>query len=291
MVILAAGATLSTKLIPPTKRSGLVERMALTTRIEKALDHRLVLVRAPAGYGKTSVIGQVYSAMAQRGLRVGWISLDESDKDVGHFLTYLVEVGRRAGLVFGHALSTLLGSGASIPSDTLRTLVLNDLASVQGELYIFLDDYHLVSDDEIRELVNAILRAPLSNLRFVIASRTENHLPLSRLRVLGQLYEIDASDLMFTDQEVGEFLEKVCDLALNGAQISRLREETEGWAASLQMAGIAMRGLTDIDQFLDRFTGEHKSIGDFLGDEVLRRQPPELQEFLIATSILKRFRA
>lgn len=291
MVILAAGATLSTKLIPPTKRSGLVDRQPLTSRIENALEHRLILLRAPAGYGKTSVIGQVYAAMAQRGLRVGWISLDESDKDVGHFLTYLVEVGRRAGIQFGHALATLLGSGASIPSETLRSLVLNDLASVQDEVYVFLDDYHLVADDEIRELVNAMLRAPLSNLRFIIASRTENQLPLSRLRMLGQLYEIDASDLMFSDQEVAEFVEKVCGLPLNGTQVSRLREETEGWAASLQMAGIAMRGLSDIDQFLDRFSGEHKSIGDFLGDEVLRRQPPELQEFLIATSILKRFSA
>lgn len=291
MVILAAGATLKTKLIPPTKRSGVVERRILTARIQNALDHRLILLRAPAGYGKTSVLGQVYASMAQQGLRVGWIGLDESDKDVGHFLSYLVEVGRRAGIPFGNALSTLLGSGASIPDETLRTLVLNDLANLQEDVYVFLDDYHLLADDEIRDLVNAILRAPLSNLRLIIASRTENQLPLTRLRVLGQLFEIDAGDLMFSDAEVAEFVENVCGLPLNGAQVTRLREETEGWAASLQMAGIAMRGLSDIDKFLDRFTGEHKSIGDFLGDEVLRGQPAGVQEFLIATSILKRFSA
>lgn len=281
--------TLNTKLIPPRKRSALIEREQLTEKLVRVRDHRLLLICAPAGYGKTSVLIQAHAQLRRESLSVGWISLDDGDKDLSRFILYLIDAVRRSGLKFGHALTTLLGTGASLPMDTLKTLILNELAALDQEVYLILDDYHLVSDAEIRDLVNAILLSPVQQLRLLISSRTLNELPVSRLRALGQIQEVEVADLTFSEREVSDFVSKVRGAPLSAAQVARLRDETEGWAASLQMAGIALRGVDEVDGFLDRFSGEHKSVGDFLGEEVLQRQPPELQEFMTLTSILPRF--
>ena len=285
----AFGTTLSTKLIPPTKRSALIERAHLRSRIEGFTDQRLLLACAPAGYGKTSVLGQAYAQLKAAGRNVGWISLDENDKDLSAFVAYLVEAARRAGLRFGQTLSAVIATGATLPSDALRALLLNELSTLDQDLFLFLDDYHLVGAPEIRELVNALLLSPLRQLRLLIATRTHNELPLSRLRALGEVYELDIADLSFNAREIGEFVTRISGVALSGEQVERLRLGTEGWAVSLQMAGIALHGANNVDCFLDQFSGEHKSIGDFLGEEVFRRQTPELQEFLMATAILQRF--
>ncbi len=283
------GTTLSTKFVPPTKRNALVERPELMGRFLRARDLRLQLVCAPAGYGKTSVLAQAFTRLSEAGHKVCWVSLDESDQDLSRFILYLVDAIRQTGTRFGQGLSTLLGSGVSVPGDTLKTLLLNELAGLDQEVHIFLDDYHAVLAHDIRELIAALMLSPVRLLHFLIGSRTPNELPVSRLRALGQVHEVEIADLMFTESEVSEFVGTVRGSPLSGNQVTRLREETEGWAASLQMAGIALRGICDVDTFLNGFTGAHKSIGDFLSDEVLRRQSAELQEFLIGTSILKRF--
>lgn len=283
------GTTLSTKFVPPTKRNALVERPELMARFMQARELRLQLVCAPAGYGKTSVLAQAFVRLADCGHKVCWVSLDEGDQDLSRFILYLVDAIRQTGIRFGQGLSTLLGSGVSVPGDTLKTLLVNELAGLDQEVHIFLDDYHLVLGHDIRELIAALMLSPVRTLHFLVASRTPNELPVSRLRALGQVHEVEIADLMFTQSEVSEFVGTVRGSPLSDTQVTRLREETEGWAASLQMAGIALRGIGDVDTFLNGFTGAHKSIGDFLSDEVLRRQSAELQEFLIATSILRKF--
>ena len=283
------GTTLSTKFVPPTKRNALVQRPELMARFLRARDLRLQLVCAPAGYGKTSVLAQAFTRLAEGGHKVCWVSLDEGDQDLSRFILYLVDAIRQTGIRFGQGLSTLLGSSVSVPGDTLKTLLLNELAGLDQEVHVFLDDYHVVPGQDIHELIAALLLSPVRALHFLVASRTPNELPVSRLRALGQIHEVEIADLMFTESEVSEFVGTVRGTPLSGTQVTRLREETEGWAASLQMAGIALRGIGDVDTFLNGFTGAHKSIGDFLSDEVLKRQSAELQEFLIATSILKRF--
>lgn len=283
------GTTLATKLIPPAKRSGLIERPQLVARLEALVEHRLVLACAPAGYGKTSVLAQAWQQHEAAGRCVGWISLDENDKDLSCFVTYVVDAARRAGLRFGQTLSAVIGSGAALPAEALRALVLNELATLDRDLYLFLDDYHLVGDTEIRELVNAVLLSPLPRLHLLIATRTRNELPVGRLRALGAIHEIELADLAFSEREVGEFVTRISGVPLSAAQITRLHSGTEGWAVSLQMAGIALHGSSNVERFLDQFTGEHRSIGDFLGEEVFRRQPPELQQFLMATALLRRF--
>lgn len=287
--MVSLGTTLATKLIPPTKRSALVDRRHLISRIEGLVEQKLLLACAPAGYGKTSVLAQAYLQLRASGRNVAWISLDENDKDLSCFVAYLVDSARRAGLRFGRTLSAVIGAGATLPADALKALLLNELAALDHDLFLFLDDYHLIGDPEIRDLVNSVLLAPLHRVHLLIATRTHNELPVCRLRALGAIYEFEIADLAFSEQEVGEFVTKISGVHLNRDQVARLRNGTEGWAVSLQMAGIALHGSSNVDCFLDQFSGEHKSIGDFLSEEVFRRQPADLQEFLMGTSLLQRF--
>ena len=283
------GTTLTTKLIPPTKRSGLIERPQLTSRVEGLAEQKLVLACAPAGYGKTSVLAQAWSQFQAAGRGVGWISLDENDKDLSAFVRYLVDAVRGAGLRFGQTLSAVIGTGTALPADALQALVLNELSTLDRDLHLFLDDYHLVGDPGIRGLVNTILLSPLPRVHLLIATRTHNELPVHRLRALGAIHAFEIADLAFSEREVGEFVTRISGVPLSEVQVARLRSSTEGWAVSLQMAGIALHGSSNVDRFLDQFSGEHRSVGDFLGEEVFRRQPPALQEFLMATSLLRRF--
>ena len=283
------GATLATKLIPPSKRSGLIPRAHLLRLIEGFINQKLLLACAPAGYGKTSTLGQAYLQFKAIGRNVGWISLDENDKDLSAFVGYFVEAARRAGLCFRRPFANTIGSGVNLPPDALKALLLNELVALDQDLFLFLDDYHLVADLEIRDLVNTLLLSPLHSLHLLIATRTHNDLPLSRLRAQGEIFEIDIADLSFSEHEVGEFVGRISGVQLSQPQVQRLRIGTEGWPASLQMAGIALHGSSNVDRFLDQFSGEHKSVGDFLGEEVFRRQTPDLQQFLMATSILQRF--
>ncbi|MCX7070018.1 MAG: LuxR C-terminal-related transcriptional regulator [Gammaproteobacteria bacterium] len=285
------GTTLATKLIPPAKRGALIERPQLSSRVGQLADYKLVLACAPAGYGKTSVLVQAWTQYQAAGRSVGWISLDEGDKDLSTFVTYWVDAARRAGLRFGQTLSAVISTGATLPTDTLHALVLNELSTLERDFYLFLDDYHLISDAGIRALINAVLLSPLHRVHLLISTRTHNELPVGRLRALGAIHEFEMADLAFSEREVGEFVGRISGVPLSQAQITRLRSGTEGWAVSLQMAGIALHGSSNVDRFLDQFSGEHRSIGDFLGEEVFRRQPPDLQAFLMATALLRRFNA
>ncbi|MGQ0622960.1 MAG: LuxR C-terminal-related transcriptional regulator [Panacagrimonas sp.] len=286
-------AVQQTKLIPPTKNGILVERGRLLARALDASRGRLLLITAAAGYGKTSVLAQVHEQLARQQLHVGWLSLDEADNDHARFLSHLVESlrnsGLGSGLRFGSAISTLLGSGAPPPASILRTSLLNELAAIDQDLFVFLDDYHLIVDAEVRETLAAMLLAPLPRIHLLVATRSRNELPVNRLLALGQMTEIDGADLAFSDHETGEFIGSSCSKHLDLSQLARLRAQTEGWAASLQLAAIALNGVEDIARFLDEFSGETRAVGEFLGEEVLRRQPESLQQFLMETAVLKRF--
>jgi len=282
---------LQTKLIPPAKRGGTVQRGQLVARAVHGALGRLVLVVAGAGYGKTSLLGQVHEALLGRSRSVGWISLDESDNDLARFLAHLIEPIRRSDAQFGLSTDSLLRSGVPLPPSILRSSLLNELTALQGDLYLFLDDYHLITDAEVRATVNDLLLATLPRVHLLVASRSANELPIGRLRALGHLAEIQAEDLAFSDDEATDLLGRSGRYALDRSQVSLIREKTEGWAASLQLASIALRDADDVQRVLDSFSGESRSIGELLSAEVLSRQSDEVREFLLFTSILRQFNA
>jgi LuxR family maltose regulon positive regulatory protein len=278
-----------TKLIPPSRPGGLIERKRLLAGALPAMEGRLLLVVGAAGFGKSSLLASLHRELSRRECVVGWVSLDEADNDHARFLSHFVEAFRQHDPRFGAVVSTLLGSGAPLPASTLRTGLLNELSALNREIFVFLDDYHLIQDAEVRKTVSDILLAPLSGVHLAIGTRSSNGLPLSRLRTLGQLREINGADLAFSEDETRDFLAIACTRRLESRHVSALHCRTEGWAASLQLASIALDGVADVCHFLKGFSGETRDVGDFLSDEVLRRQKPELQKFLLETSILQRF--
>lgn len=278
-----------TKLIPPHRPGGLIERRRLHTSAVEGIEGRLLLVLGAAGFGKSSLLASLHAALVAEGRAVSWISLDEADNDHARFLSHWVQSFRAHDPRFGAGIATLLGSGAALPAATFRTGLLNELAALDRPVYVFLDDYHLISDADVRETVNAVLTAPLPRLHLAIATRTRNALPVSRLRSTGALREIEGPDLAFSEDETKAFLAMTCRRDLERSWITTLHDRTEGWAASVQLASIALDHVRDVPAFLRDFSGETRNVGEFLGDEVLRQQRPELQQFLLDLSVLRRF--
>ena len=173
-------------------------------------------------------------------------------------------------------------------TDQVLPLLINDLAELPEPVVLVLDDYHLIENGEIHGAVELLIERLPAAAHLVISTRFDPPLPLSRLRARGQLTEIRGADLRFNVTEAGAFLNDVVGLDLEADEIARLHERTEGWAAGLQLAGLSLRGREDHRQFIDSFAGDDQQIVDYLGFEVLDREPPELREFMIQTSVLER---
>lgn len=280
---------LQTKLSPPSNTRKLLPRAKLQTRIAGALTRQLLLISAPAGYGKTSTLVQVHECLRDRDLKPAWLSLDQEDNDFTHFLDYIVFTIRRQHPDFGHGCNALLNSGVYVPPHVLRNTFINDLHAYRHDIYLFLDDYHLITASEVLDAINAALSAPLEHLHLLVSSRHMDNLPVSRLRTTDAVEVIEATDLSFSVAEARDFIAQLSIPGLSEDQARRLCERTEGWATGLQMAAIAMRGKTNLEEFLSDFSGKHRNIADFLIDEVFASQRPEIQDFLLQTSILNRF--
>jgi LuxR family transcriptional regulator, maltose regulon positive regulatory protein len=225
---------LATKLFAPARRPQLVARPRVAERLDTTLDagHRLTLVSAPAGFGKTTLLSDWLTDLDQRQkhTRVGWLSLDDGDNDMTRFVVHLVAALQRAGLDIDAAV---LESLSSAPATAALTPLVNDLSRAgehqPGQQWIVvLDDYHAIEASEVHEAVTFLLDRLPDHLHLVMATRSDPPLPLARLRSRGQLTELRAIDLRFTPAEAGEFLNRVMGLELTAADVDALEDRTEG---------------------------------------------------------------
>ncbi|HEX2805689.1 MAG TPA: LuxR C-terminal-related transcriptional regulator [Kineosporiaceae bacterium] len=288
---------LATKLFVPTRRPELVARPSLVERLNSALvaGRRLTLVSAPAGFGKTTLLGDWLIGLERRAsdVRAGWLSLDDGDNDLPRLLTHLVTTLSRAGLDL-EAASHALQSSLPVP-DTLTALV-NDVASAgeqspERQWVLVLDDYHVIQSPDVHKATAFLLDHLPDALHLVVATRSDPPWPLARLRSRGQMTEVRAADLRFTSQEASEFLNRLLGLHLTASEVEALEERTEGWIAGLQLAALSLRDIPehdDVSRFIDAFTGSDRFIIDYLADEVLARQPSEVRGFLLLTAVLDR---
>ena len=272
----------ATKLYPPRLRPGLVARPRLADRLGGAAQARLTLLSAPAGFGKTTVLAE-WLAAADR--RVAWLSLDERDRRPATFWSYVVTALRGVVPAAGAALP-LLQSRA--PVETALTTVVNALSTAPGEVYLVLDDYHLVDGPELQPGMVFLLDHLPPQAHLVVSTRADPALPLARLRARGELVELRAADLRFTVEEVASYLTGTLGLALTVDQVKALEGRTEGWVAALQLAALSMQGRADPAGFIAGFAGDDRYIVDYLVDEVLARQPAEVRSFLLQTCVLDR---
>ena len=279
---------LHTKLRLPSTRPRLVPRPRLQEQIGQGLRGPLTLIIAPAGFGKTTLVA---AYVTRCGMPMTWLSLDKNDNEAERFLNYLVAALQEADPMIGsEAVQRMAGIQQASPEAILTSLI-NDLDSARGEIALVLDDYHFISNQAVHEAVAFLLEHCPHTLHLVIATRSDPPLPLARLRARSQIAELRAVDLSFTEPEAAQFLNDVMGLRLDTESIAALKERTEGWIAGLQMAALSMRHREDVARFIEAFSGTNRYILDYLLEEVLAVQPPEIQRFLLYTSILERLTA
>jgi LuxR family transcriptional regulator, maltose regulon positive regulatory protein len=282
----AAGLLLATKLFIPRPRPDLVPRPRLLIRLDEGLDQaRCSLLSAPAGAGKTSLLA---TWVARLDRPVAWLALDERDKEVHQVLRYLVASLQTIASQCGRTALALLEAPPPASPEAVLTSLLNDLADLPAAALLILDDYHLVREPAVHAAIEFLLNHLPPTLHLVIATREDPPLPLPRLRASRQIVEVRAADLSFNVEEAAAFLGAGMGLRLTEQQVAALVERTEGWAAGLQLAGLALRDRTDPAPFVEAFTGGHRLVVDYLMAEVLERQPVPVRRFLLVTSVLDR---
>jgi len=277
-----------TKLHMPFTRQGLVSRPRLQEQITQGLAGPLTLITAPAGFGKTTLVA---SCVAACGMPVAWLSLDKDDNLAERFLNYLIAALQEADNSIESEAGQLLAASPQPPVETVLTSLINDLDSTGGEIVLVLDDYQFINCPAVHEAVTFLLKHCPKSFHLLVATRSDPPLPLASLRGRGQTVELRSADLCFTESEAAQFLNDVMGLHLDAGSVTLLEERTEGWIAGLQMAALSMRNHGDVNRFIEEFSGTHRYILDYLLEEVLTSQPPEIQQFLLRTSILERLTA
>ena len=284
------GASLiRTKLSPPVSRDR-VPRPAALAALAGQSQPRLRLIRAPAGWGKSSLIGSWHAE--QDGTRpFAWLALDDADNDPNGFFTYVIEALRSLAPEVGERSTAILRSpGADLVTDFLPVL-LNELEALPGASVLVVDNYHVIKSAEIHEAVAFLLEHIPPELELVLSTRVEPPLPLARLQGRGELLELGLEELRFTTEEAAALLNGDQGLGLSANDIDRLVERTKGWPAGLYLAALSLRGRCDASAFIDEFAGDDRHLVDYLTKEVLAGQPEDLRNFLLKTSVLDRFDA
>lgn len=276
---------LTTKLHIPPSISTLVHRPRLFQVLSNGLEHKLLLVSAPAGFGKTTAIT---SWLETKKLPVVWLSLDDNDSDLSRFMLYLISALQTNQPNIGQGILPVLASSQPISIDLMLTQLINDITQISEDFIIVFDDYHIIDSSEVDQAVSFLLEHSPPQMHIVITTREDPNLPLARLRGRGQLTELRAADLRFTDEESRQFLNTSMGLTLSPEHIVALEQRTEGWIVGLQLAAISLQPQQDTADFIESFTGSHHFVLDYLVEEVLNRQPPHIQDFLLKTSILNR---
>ena len=274
---------LATKLYIPPLRSKFIHRPRLTERLSDGLSHKLTLISAAAGFGKTTLVSEWITGCQRP---AAWLSLDEEDNDLTRFLTYLVKALQTVRANIGAGILQSLQSPQPPPVELILSSMLNEIAADSQDFILVLDDYHLIDAQAVDKALAFLLEHLPPQMHLVIATREDPHLPLARLRARDQLTEVRITDLRFTLSEAAEFLKKVMGLDIAEEDIAALERRTEGWIAGLQLAAISMQGHQDVGSFIKSFTGSHHFVLDYLMEEVLQQQPENVQTFLLRTSIL-----
>lgn len=287
---------LTTKLSIPPKRTDWVARPRLLHQMDEGMRHRLTLISAPAGYGKTTLIASWLHKQPSIA-RTAWLSLEEDDNDPIRFLAHFIAAWQTIDPNIGQTAQSLLETPQLPQLNHLMTLLINDLAMLTEPVVLVLDDYHLIGFPELRGAMAFFLDHLPPHCHLIIATREEPTLPLPRLRARWEVVEIRWQDLRFTREETASFLKRTMGLELTLETVQALEDHTEGWIAGLQMAALSLRGRALINGSdptaleMQGFACGQRDIIDYLAAEVLWQQPEEIRQFLHQTAILDRFNA
>lgn len=276
---------LKTKLFIPPLQSKLVPRPRFSHQINSAIQNRikLILIAAPAGYGKTTAV----SCWArQNHQQVAWLSLDEGDNEEAVFWIYTIAALQTIQQNFGRKIFENLISSLQSPIDSILPELVNELAELPQPVTLVLDDYHVISNKEIHAYLKFLLKHQPPQFHLVIVTRADPPLSIARLRAHRMLVELRADDLRFTFNESQMLLNEIMGLGLSREDINLVERRTEGWSVGLVLAAKSMQGMSEKHNFITAFSGSHHYILEYLVEEVINQQPKFLREFLLETSIL-----
>jgi LuxR family maltose regulon positive regulatory protein len=264
---------LATKLYVPRPRRALVGRPALYARLERGVQRKLTLVSAPAGFGKTTLIA---AWAGQTECPVAWLSLDAADNDPARFLAYLAAALRTIDNHLGEEMMAAVEGNQPVQMTELLAGLLNEIDQTASPLILILDDYHLIDQEAVHAYVRFMIENMPDSMHLILCTREDPPWPLARLRAGGQLGEIRGRDLRFSLAETA------------AEDVETLDGRAEGWVAGLQMAALSMHSESDVSRLVAGFSGSNRYVLDYLFEEVLSQQPPEIQRFLLQTAVLER---
>jgi LuxR family transcriptional regulator, maltose regulon positive regulatory protein len=278
---------LATKLYKPNLPPRHVERARLVERLTAGMDtgHKLTLLSAPAGFGKTIC---AVEWLEDLNLPIAWLSLDSADDEPGRFFTYLLGALQGAVPGLGNEIESVMRAGQLPPVEVIAANLIDGMLAYPARLVLVLDDFHHIQERSILQVFERLLANLPTALHLVLLTREDPPLPLARLRAHNQLTELRAVDLAFTRPEIDRFLSEVLGLSLSEADRAALSQRTEGWVAGLQLAGLSLRDRPDPSRFIANLSGSHRFILSYLTEEVLNQQPQPVQQFLLQTALLDR---
>ncbi len=279
---------LLTKLHIPPAGNNIVHRSELNEKLNLGLSRKLILISAPAGFGKTTVVSDWID---QNKVTAAWFSLDNGDNDPSIFLCYVISGIQTIQQEFGQSALTLLNSPNKPSVESIASLLINEILNINQNFVLVLDDFHLIRNIEVLELVTYLLEHIPGNIHIVILTRSDPALSLSRLRSQHQLVELRSTDLGFSANDISVLFNKKLKLSLSVDDAYSLETKTEGWIAGLQLTALSMQGRDDISGFIQGLKGDNRYIMDYLMEEVLKIQTDEIKEFLLQTSILEQMSA
>ncbi|MBV8178268.1 MAG: protein kinase [Mycobacterium sp.] len=280
--------TPTTKYRPPVPTRSLVARSRLLDVLRAGGRRRLVLIHAPSGFGKSTLAAQWREELSRDGVGVGWLTIDDDDNNVVWFLAHLLELIRRVRPALAASLSQVLEDHGDDAARYVFTTLIDEIHEKDDRMALVIDDWHRVSDAQTTAALGFLLEHGCHHLQIIMTSWSRAGLPVSKLRIVDELVEIDSDSLRFDIDEARSLLNDVDDLQLSDSDVEALTTSTEGWVAALQLAALALRGGDDTNALVSRLSGASEMIGEFLAENVLDTLEPEMTGFLLATSITER---
>jgi serine/threonine-protein kinase PknK len=277
-----------TKYRPPTTARSLVTRARLIDRLRTGTRRRLIVIHAPAGFGKTTLAAQWREVLLEEGIAVVWLTIDSDDNNVVWFLAHLIDAVRGVRPALAKDLRQTLEERGEEAGHFVLTSLINEIHEAGTRVAVMIDDWHRITDAATIAALAYLLDHGSDHLQVVVTSRTRAGLPTGRMRVRDELLEIDAAALRFDMFESRAFLVDLGGLALDETDVANLEQTTDGWAAALQLAWLSLRDCDDPAALISRMSGRHHAIGEYLAENVLDMLEPEMLDFLMATSLTER---